>query len=42
MARKSAGPVRSSLLIDEQGTISGAWYKVRPEETVPGALEVIA
>jgi thioredoxin-dependent peroxiredoxin len=39
--KKSWGIVRSSFLIDEQGMISGAWYKVKPEETVPKALEVI-
>ena len=40
--KKSWGIVRSSFLIDEQGIISGAWYKIKPEETVPRALEAIA
>lgn len=37
--KKSQGIVRSSFLVDEWGTVSGAWYKIRPEETVPKALE---
>lgn len=39
--KKYFGIVRSSFLIDEQGMILAAWYKVRPEETVPQALEVL-
>jgi thioredoxin-dependent peroxiredoxin len=31
------GIIRSSFLIDEAGKIAFAWYKVRPEETVPNA-----
>lgn len=31
------GIIRSSFLIDEQGVIIDAWYKVSPEKTVPNA-----
>jgi peroxiredoxin Q/BCP len=31
------GIVRSAFAIDEKGKIAGALYKVKPEETVPGA-----
>jgi len=33
------GIIRSSFLIDENGRIMQAWYKVSPKETVPKALE---
>jgi peroxiredoxin Q/BCP len=39
--KKSWGIVRSSFLIDEDGRIAGAWYKVKPEETVPKALDAL-
>jgi thioredoxin-dependent peroxiredoxin len=39
--KKSWGIVRSSFLIDEEGRIAGAWYKVKPEETVPKALDAL-
>jgi peroxiredoxin len=29
------GITRSAFLIDAQGKIAQAWYKIRPEETVP-------
>lgn len=32
------GIVRSVMLIDEQGRIRGAWYKIKPEETIPKVL----
>ncbi|MFP4362477.1 MAG: thioredoxin-dependent thiol peroxidase [Spirochaetia bacterium] len=35
------GIIRSSFLIDEEGTVLQAWYKVKPLETVPKALELI-
>lgn len=35
------GIVRSSFLIDEEGTIIEAWYKVSPGDTVPKALEAL-
>ncbi len=37
--KKSMGIVRSAFLIDESGKITGAWYKVKPEDTVSKALE---
>jgi peroxiredoxin Q/BCP len=33
------GIIRSSFLIDEEGKIAGAWYGVKPEDTVPRARE---
>jgi peroxiredoxin Q/BCP len=39
--KKSFGIIRSSFLIDEKGTILGAWYKVSPADTVPAALELV-
>lgn len=35
------GIVRSSFLIDEGGKILGAWYKIKPESTVPEAKKVL-
>ena len=35
------GIVRSSFLIDETGKILGAWYKIKPENTVPEAKKVL-
>lgn len=35
--RKYMGIVRSSFLVDEQGRIAEAWYKVSPKDTVPKA-----
>lgn len=35
------GVIRSSFLIDETGTILQASYKVKPQDTVPNAREVI-
>jgi len=32
------GIIRSSFLIDEEGKIVQAWYKVKPADTVPNAL----
>ena len=39
--KKYYGIIRSSFLIDENGKILAVWYKVRPEETVSKALEVL-
>ncbi len=33
------GIIRSSFLIDEKGTIEGAWYKVSPLKTVPEVMK---
>jgi len=35
------GIIRSSFLIDAEGRIEGAWYKVSPKDTVPKALAAI-
>ena len=39
--KTSMGIIRSSFLIDENGAILRAWYKVKPEETVPKARELL-
>jgi len=39
--RTYMGILRSSFLIDETGRISQAWYKVKPEDTVPNALAAL-
>jgi peroxiredoxin Q/BCP len=39
--KSSMGIIRSSFLIDENGVIQRAWYKVKPEETVPKAREAL-
>jgi peroxiredoxin Q/BCP len=36
------GIIRSSFLVDEDGRIEQAWYKVRPADTVPKALKALA
>ena len=35
------GIIRSSFLIDEQGRVQQAWYKVSPKDTVPNALAAL-
>jgi peroxiredoxin Q/BCP len=35
------GIIRSSFLVDEKGKIQRAWYKVKPEDTVPKAKEAL-
>jgi peroxiredoxin Q/BCP len=35
------GIIRSSFLIDAEGRIEGAWYQVRPKDTVRKALAAI-
>ena len=39
--REYEGIIRSSFLVDEDGRIERAWYKVKPEATVPNALEAL-
>ena len=39
--RKSMGIIRSAFLIDGNGKIAAAWYKVSPEDTVPKALAAL-
>jgi peroxiredoxin Q/BCP len=36
------GIIRSSFLVDEDGRIERAWYKVKPENTVPEAQAALA
>ena len=36
------GITRSSFLIDEDGNIEKAWYRVKPENTVPNARAALA
>jgi peroxiredoxin Q/BCP len=38
----SMGIIRSSFLVDEDGRIERAWYRVKPEDTVPNALSALA
>jgi peroxiredoxin len=33
--------IRSSFLIDEEGRIQNAWYKVYATDTVPKAIEAL-
>ncbi|MCE5252341.1 thioredoxin-dependent thiol peroxidase [bacterium] len=40
--KKVMGIVRSSFLIDETGKVLQAWYKVKPEDTVPNALKALS
>jgi peroxiredoxin Q/BCP len=40
--RTYLGILRSSFLIDEQGRIEQAWYRVKPEDTVPNAVGALA
>ncbi len=42
MGKTFMGIIRSSFLIDEDGRIAQAWYKVKPDETVPNALAALA
>jgi thioredoxin-dependent peroxiredoxin len=37
----SEGIFRSVFLIDEKGKIVGAWYKVKPEQTVPNVMKAL-
>jgi peroxiredoxin Q/BCP len=40
--KTSMGIIRSSFLVDEDGRIERAWYKVKPADTVPKAREALA
>ena len=35
------GVIRSSFLIDENGNIENAWYKISPKNTVPELMKVL-
>jgi peroxiredoxin Q/BCP len=37
----AGGIVRSSFLVDEEGRIERAWYRVKPAETAPKALDAV-
>jgi peroxiredoxin Q/BCP len=37
----SEGIIRSSFLVDGDGKIANAWYRVKPEDTVPLAQEAL-
>ncbi len=39
--KKFEGIIRSSFLVDEDGKILGAWYGVKPEDTVPNAIAML-
>lgn len=39
--KTTEGIIRSSFLIDENGRLIGVWYQVKPEDTVPKALEAL-
>lgn len=40
--REYEGIIRSSFLVGPDGRVEQAWYQVKPEETVPKALEALA
>jgi thioredoxin-dependent peroxiredoxin len=40
--RKYMGIIRSAFLIDEDGTVAEAWYKVSPKDTAPNLLKALA
>ena len=39
--KKYEGIIRSSFLVDEKAKILQAWYKVKPDDTVPLAIEAL-
>jgi thioredoxin-dependent peroxiredoxin len=39
--KTSMGIIRSSFLVDEEGKVLRAWYKVKPEDTVPKARQAL-
>jgi peroxiredoxin Q/BCP len=40
--RDYEGIIRSSFLVGPDGRVQQAWYQVKPEDTVPRALEALA
>ncbi|MEP7059255.1 MAG: thioredoxin-dependent thiol peroxidase [Actinomycetota bacterium] len=40
--KKYLGVIRSSFLVDPDGRVAEAWYKVSPKDTVPKALKALA
>ena len=39
--KKYEGIIRSSFLIDEKARVIQAWYRVKPDDTVPLAMEIL-
>ena len=39
--KRFTGVIRSSFLIDEQGSIARTWYRVKPADTVPNVIEAL-
>ena len=39
--KTSMGIIRSAFLVDENGTVAAAWYKVSPKDTVPNLLQYL-
>lgn len=39
--KTSMGILRSSFLVGEDGKVIEAWYRVKPEDTIPKALEAL-
>ena len=39
--KKYEGIIRSSFLVDENGKIVEAWYKVKPDDTAPNVCQVL-
>ncbi len=39
--KKYMGMIRSAFLIDEQGDVLQAWYKVSPKKTVPNLMKAL-
>jgi peroxiredoxin Q/BCP len=40
--KRFMGIIRSSFLVDEDGRIERAWFRVRPEDTVPNAIAALS
>jgi thioredoxin-dependent peroxiredoxin len=40
--KKVTGIIRSSFLLDEEGTIIEAWYNVKPDDTVSNAMDALS
>ena len=40
--KKYMGIIRSAFLVDEDGKVAEAWYKVSPKETAPNLLTALA
>jgi peroxiredoxin Q/BCP len=40
--KKYMGIIRSAFLVDEEGKVAEAWYKVSPKDTAPNLLRALA